>query len=127
MNHLSPVSSKFSRNLRSPQVKRYKSLQKVRSGLKNDSIEELKSFVPEWLTSNKDFVTSYKKMKHQVDINLADVCQRSCNSRTKDEKKALFQWASTKSYFQGMSKAVIKKVCDKFTSVYYKPGEYSKF
>jgi hypothetical protein len=127
MKHLSPMSPKLIRDSRTrATVLPLTPSQKLRIRPKNDSIEDLRSFVPDWLTSNKDFVLSYKKMKHQVDINLADVCKRSHINRTKDEKKALLQWLGTRIFFEDMSKNVLKKVCDKLSSVFIKTGENSK-
>ena len=127
MKHLSPGIIRTSKKLQIKSSFRYNSYQKIRPKLGTDSIEDLKTFVPDWLTSNKDFVISYKKMKHQVDINLAYVCQRSHASRTKDEKKALYAWTRGKSYFAKMPKTLVKRICDKFNCVYYKTGEISKF
>ena len=117
-----PLSAK---NPRTPKTLRYNSHQKLRSHKRIDSIDDLKTFVPDWLTGNKDFVTSYKKMKHQVDIDLCYVCQRSHNSRTKDEKKALYSWIKTKQYFSSMHKEILKKVCDKLSFAHFSPGEAS--
>jgi signal-transduction protein with cAMP-binding, CBS, and nucleotidyltransferase domain len=123
MNHLSPLIYRDT-VLNTPN--RHRSYNKVRTKQVKDSIEDLKTFVPDWLTSNKEFIASYKKMKHQVDINLAEVCQKSYISRSSDEKKALFQWTKSKSYFSDVSKEIVKRVCDKFSCMNYKAGETSK-
>lgn len=126
MKHLSPITPKISRDVTFKPTQRYGSHQKMRLRIKNDSIEELKSFVPDWLSTNRDFISCYKKMKHQVDINLAEVCQKLYNNRNNDEKKALINWVKDKPFFSNMSKDIVKKVCNKLSCSSYKPGEVSK-
>ena len=132
MTYLSPIFPASAKNLRVQKALRYNSHRKLRSrirmhsGSNSDSIDDLKTFVPEWLTTNKDFVISYKKMKHQVDIDLVSVCRHSHASRTKDEKKALLSWIKGKQYFLSMDKVIVKKACDKLSSANFATGETSK-
>lgn len=124
MKFLTPLSSPKKVKFENTQL--YKSYHKLRPRKKVDSIDELKTFVPDWLTSNKDFIKSYKKMKNRVDIDLGIVCTRAHISRTKDERKALFNWVKAKPYFSNMPKAVVKKLCDKLSTVSFKVNETSK-
>lgn len=94
------------------------------SSFKNASTQEIfDSMFPSWLKERKDFQDTIKKFDNIDLIDLGKVCEQLPNKRTGIEKKALIDWVKDTPFFQNVSKHTMGAVCDKFQTVYFKPGD----
>ena len=87
------------------------------------SLEEMRKTIPDWLLSRRDFSRHYSRMKLKQNLDIGDICSQPAQSRSDDEKEAVFLWVYSKPFFSKMPRTIVRETCDRLITVKYQSKE----
>lgn len=104
--------------IRSPQSKL-----SIYSKFENPSLASIPSIevFPKWLLERTDFQTCLTASTDESDIGL--ICQKPFKLRSSIENREVLHWSSTCSFFKTLSDFTRAEVCEKLSTISFKPKE----
>lgn len=100
--------------------------QKIKSKANNNSktleAPNQENILPDWLLERPDYQNTVKKLM-ALDSNIHEIFAIPVGNRTEEEKKALYRWLSSVSFFSKVSADVIRRTCEKLTVQTFKSKE----